>query len=169
VQEGDQVRFWAPQLGHKKATGTLRSWHDSTVAFGLVDDQQDALIPYRELTKLEVLEGKDRWRGAGMGAALGALAGGLVGMLIGNSAVEGCTEFMCEMNAFSYAGVGMLIGIGVGVPIGVQAAPDKWKRVNLPTEMGFPPYTQPWHKTTAFRIFTGLAGTLLLVATSGGN
>ncbi len=169
VQNGDQVRFWAQDLGHTKTRATLRSWYDSTVAFILVDDQQDAVVPFPHLTKLEVLTGKDRWRGAGMGAAIGGLAGGLLGMLIGNSAVEDCTEFMCEMSAIGYAGVGMLIGIGVGVPIGVEAAPDKWKRVDLPTEMGFPPYAQPWHKTTAFKIFTGVAGALLLIAMSSGS
>jgi len=161
------VRFWAPDLGHKKTRATLFRWSDSAVAFTVSADQREAYVPFQGLERMEVYGGKNHWKGALIGATLGGAVGTLVGMAVGNSAVEGCSGFMCELEAMNYMVVGGLIGTVIGTPFGVLAAPDRWQRVNLPTDMGFPPHRTPWHRSTAFQVFTGVAAALLLIATNG--
>lgn len=164
VPGGSRVRVWAPDLGVRRERAAVLTWHDSTVSFRPEASGGDTvLVPFRALRRLDVYVGKDRLRGGMVGAAIGGTVGMLVGTVIGNGAVQGCQEWLCELEALNYMAGGMAIGMALGVPVGVSAAPDKWARVDLPVAAGFPPYRPPVHETLAFRVVAAAAA---LVVTS---
>lgn len=47
---------------------------------------------------------------------------------------------------------GRRFGLGVSIPFPIL--PDRWERVDLPMEAGFPPYRKPYRETFAFRLIT---------------
>ena len=88
----------------------------------------------------------------------------LAGLLIGNAVVSDCREFLCELDALGYMFGGMLFGAGVGAGVGASYPPDRWVRVDLPVQAGFPPYRTPFHETFAFKLlYSGLGIALLAI------
>ena len=166
VPEGDTVRVWAPDFGLKKTKVTVLGWADSTVLFeGLRLPPDSLTIPFGGVTRLDVLRGKKSkglgiLRGAGIGGGIGVLAG----LLIGEVAVSGCTEAFCELDALNYMFGWMLLGAGVGAGVGASYPPDRWVRVDLPVQAGFPSYRTPFHETFVFKLLsTGLSIALLAI------
>ena len=83
----------------------------------------------------------------------------LAGLLIGNAVVSDCREFLCELDALGY-----MFGAGVGAGVGASYPPDRWVRVDLPVQAGFPPYRTPFHETFAFKLlYSGLGIALLAI------
>ncbi len=165
VSVGDTVRFWAPGIRINARTATVLPWEGTTAWFAAMGRQPDTLdVPFIRLTRLEVYEGKNHLQGALRGGAIGGGVGMLLGLIIGELAVSGCTEFLCELDAIGYMGGGLLIGTVTGITIGAASPPDRWRRVDLPVEAGFPPSTRPWHKSTGWVVFSTVLGLLVTVA-----
>lgn len=163
VPEGDTVRVWARDFGLKKTKVTVLGWADSTVLFESLRRPPDSLtIPFGGVTRLDVLRGKNKGRGIFRGAGIGGGIGVLAGFLIGTAAVSGCTEFLCELDALGYMFGGMLLGAGVGAGVGASYPPDRWVRVDLPVQAGFPPYRTPFHQTFVFRLLSAGVGIALM-------
>ena len=165
VPEGDTVRVWAPHFGLKKTKVTVLGWADSTVLFeGLRLPPDRLTIPFGGVTRLDVLRGK-KSKGLGIlrGAALGAGIGDVAGILIGIAAVSGCTEAFCKLDVLYYAAGGMLFGAAVGAAVGSAYPPDRWVRVDLPVEAGFPPYRTPFHETFAFKLLWVVGTSIAMV------
>lgn len=165
VPEGDTVRVWARGFGLKKTRVTVLGWADSTVLFESLRLPTDSLtIPFGSVTRLDVLRGKSKGLGIRRGFGIGGAIGMLSGLLIGTAAVSDCSEFLCELDALGYLFGGMLLGAGVGAGIGASYPLDRWVRVDLPVQAGFPPYRTPFHETFAFKLlYTGLSITLLAI------
>lgn len=159
VAAGDTVRVWAPDFGLKKTKSTVLGWSDSTVLVVRLRPPPDSVtIPFGGLYRLDLLRGKSRSRGLATGAGIGVVGGLLVGALVGQAAVSDCTEFLCGLDGLNYAFGGALIGAGIGAAVGAAHPPDRWERVELPTEAGFPPYRKPFHKTVAFSLIAVALG-----------
>ena len=156
VPEGDTVRVWARDFGLNKTKVTVLGWADSTVQFERLRLPPDSLtIPFGGVTRLDVLRGKNKALGIRRGATIGGGIGVLAGLLIGSAAgVSDCTEFLCGLDALNYVFGGMLLGAGVGAGVGASYPPDRWVRVNLPVQAGFPPYRTPFHETFVFRLLS---------------
>ncbi len=165
VPEGDTVRVWAREQNLKKTKLSVIGWSDSTAEFGrLTYPGGGVAVPFQSITRLEHLDGKDRFKGLANGAGIGGGAGVVFGLIIGQAAVSGCQEFLCELEAFSYAGVGMLVGGVLGAVVGVENPPDRWKRVDLPVSAGFPEYRKPFHETFAFHVVSAVLGVAIVAA-----
>lgn len=69
-----------------------------------------------------------------------------------------------KVTVLGYMFGGMLPGAGVGAGIGASYPPDRWVRVDLPVQAGFPPYRTPFHETFAFKLlYSGLGIALLAI------
>ncbi len=166
VPMGSEVRVWAPEMGFERETGRILAWRESTLWFQPAGAPGDTLrFPFGGVTRIDWHRGN---RSAGMGALKGAAIGGgvgmLLGMVIGQAAVSGCQEFLCGLDALNYWGAGWLIGAALGAGVGSANPPERWDRVQLPLEAGFPPRHTPWHQTWAFRLGSLAVSMLALAA-----
>lgn len=161
---GDTLRVHASRVALKRARVTFVAWDASTLRLHTTRGDATVAVPFPEVTRLDRYAGKNRLEGAIRGAAILGTVGMLTGWLIGKGAVSGCRELFCELGALKYMAAGTLAGVVIGAPMGATAlAPDRWRRVELPVELGFPVYRQPFHETVAFRVLW-FAGSLLLAA-----
>ncbi|MDH3495136.1 MAG: hypothetical protein OER21_00020 [Gemmatimonadota bacterium] len=163
---GDTIRVLAPGLHLRRAQSTFTRWTDTTLVVRVGSDTGITTIPFGALRRVEVYRGKNRLKGGLLGGAVGTSLGFLVGGLVGRGAVSGCAEFLCELEALEYAGIGALAGAVVGAAVGVAAAPDRWHRLDLPPSRGFAPDPTPFHQSIGFRLVTGLLSLAIIVATS---
>jgi hypothetical protein len=149
---GDTLRIHAPGAALKHARVTFSAWGDSTLRLQRRGDTT-VTVSFSQITRLDRYAGKDRLTGAINGIGIFGTIGMLAGLVIGKSAVSGCQGLFCEFDAFGYMAGGMLAGVAIGAPVGATAlAPDRWRRVELPVELGFPAYRTPVHETIAFRL-----------------
>lgn len=163
---GDTVRLLAPGLGLKRSRATFIAWTEGHLLIRPVLDTGTIAVPFAALRRVERYRGKNQLKGALLGGAVGTSLGFLVGSLVGRGAVSGCAEFLCELEALEYAGIGMVAGAVVGAAVGVAAAPDRWHRLDLPPSRGFAPDPTPFHQSIGFRLVTGLLSLAIIVATS---
>lgn len=164
---GDTLRLRAPEMRLRNTRVTFAGWQDSTLSVRTVRGDSTITVPFPLVARLDRYAGKNRLNGALRGAAILGTVGMLAGAVAGRSAVAGCREFLCEMEAFKYAAAGMFVGVAVGAPVGATAmAPDRWHRVELPVALGFPDYRKPFVETAAFRILWGVGSMLVLLAVS---
>src|SRR5688572_15851937 len=78
VHTGQRVRLWTPpELGGFHATSATVTAVDST-GFTVVIKDRTALVPFTDLTRMEVRRG---WRYLRRGALLGLVAGAVAGVL----------------------------------------------------------------------------------------
>ncbi len=165
VPVGDTVRVWAPRDNVKRVKATILPWEESTAKLLRLSVPTDSLdLPFSNITRLEVLRGRNTGRGILVGFGVGGTVGMLTGALIGAGAVSGCTGWFCEFDAFGYAAGGMLIGGVLGAVIGGANPPDRWTRVELPTWAGFPQYRKPFYETVAFKLALIVAPILFAAA-----
>lgn len=165
VAPGDTVRVWSSSLDLEARRATVLPWSAPVARFASTSEPFDSLaIPFSRLTRLDVLDGRNHARGILLGAAVGGSLGFLIGILVGEAAVRGCQEFLCGLEALNYAGGGFLIGGVLGGAIGAANPPARWRRVELPTEAGFPPYSIPWYNRIEIKILSLLLGAAVAVA-----
>ena len=145
VPVNDTVRVWASALSLKGDDGIITEWRDSTVLFSILGSEGGEIVPapFPLVTRLDVLRERSTAAGAWRGGTIGGGVGVLLGMLIGTAAVNNCVGSFCELEALSFMGGGMLIGIGFGALIGADNPGKRWERVDLPTAAGFPPTERP--------------------------
>lgn len=162
VPAGATVRVWARDYGLNKTRATVLGWSDTTGSFTKVAASGDSVVvPFRGITRIDQLQGKNTVLGFFRGAAIGGAFGMLVGGAAGESKVQGCSEFLCELEALDYMAAGLAIGAVGGGILGGAIPPDRWGRVSLPTSAGFPGNEKPFHDALAFQLLS--AGSLLLV------
>ena len=160
---GSRVRVWT--LYENLGEARVLEWGDSTLVLAPADAEADSLtVPFREISKLQVSWGRDMRRGIARGALFGSGAGIAIGLLVGAAAVNNCSELFCELDALGYMAGGMVIGGVIGGAVGATNPPERWVRVELPVEAGFPPYRKPFHETMGFRIASTVVGILISVA-----
>ncbi len=138
LPDSSSIRIWAPSADLKSERATFLEWRASSLGAIHAESGDSLDLAFPSITRVDLLQGKNVGMGVLMGASIGATVGGLVGLLVGNSAVSGCSGFLCELDALNYMAVGMGIGAVPGIAIGAAAPPDRWVRQSLPPEMGFP-------------------------------
>jgi hypothetical protein len=167
VAVGERIRVHAPRAALKHARVTFTSWGDSTLVVHAADGNATIAVPFAEVERLERYGGKDRLRGTLRGAGIFGTVGMLAGIVIGKAAVDGCSGAFCEFDAMGYMLGGAILGGVVGAPIGATAlAPDRWKRVSLPVELGFAPYRQSFFEGPAFRLLWAAGSAIVILAIS---
>ena len=130
----------------------------------LEKDSTVAAHPFNRVHGLEVYSGRGvsgkrvlRW------ASIGGGVGFLIGAVIGDASkpCDNCLDF----TALTYAITGMAIGLAGGAIAGAAIPVDKWRRVELPAEYGFPqPLTKSFLASTPGQILMGVASILVLAA-----
>lgn len=162
---GDTLRVHAPGIGLRRARVSFVAWDSVTLRLRRGPADTTVVVPFSEVMRLDWHDGKNRLQGALRGAGIFGTIGMLAGLWMGKSAVAGCREFLCEMDAFGYLAAGMLAGVAIGLPVGASAlAPDRWRRMELPVALGFPAYRQPFHETVTFRVIWLVGAALVSLA-----
>ena len=153
VPEGADVRVWAPTFGLRKARGSVLDWRQSALLFDRQSEGVADTVAFGGIKRLDIYLGKrSAGYGALRGAAWGMVVGWVLGALAGEAATSGCQEFLCGLDVLGYWAGGMVVGAAVGAGVGASQPPEHWERVDLPVSAGFPPYREPFYKSTAFRV-----------------
>lgn len=132
------IRIWAPETGLKGSKATFGAWADTALLAMRTRNREPLAVPFSDITRLDVRTHRSVGLGVLRGASVGGSVGMIVGLLVGMSATENCTGFLCGLEAFNYAGYGMLVGAGLGGVMGAAAPVDRWTRQELPRSQGFP-------------------------------
>ncbi len=164
LTEGVRIRLTAAVPEMSRQVGFYGGLLSDSLVLTLEKDSTVAAHPFNRVHGLEVYSGRGvsgkrvlRW------ASIGGGVGFLIGAVIGDASkpCDNCLDF----TALTYAITGMAIGLAGGAIAGAAIPVDKWRRVELPAEYGFPqPLTKSFLASTPGQILMGVASILVLAA-----
>ena len=132
---GQDIRLWAPSLGMVKERASVISWHAESLSMIQPSVTDSVDVPLDAIVRLEVLEGKSRWRGALLVGSIASVAGFAIGL-----AGRDCEAWddLCQggLGVCWYGGRGGLVGFLAGGLVGSQIPMDVWRRQELPDPSG---------------------------------
>ncbi len=132
VSEGARVKVFPSMAGAKPVTGKVAKLAYDTLVI-LPDGIGSALTFYSsDLRRIEVSRGKGETY-----TVIGFLGGLAVGIGLGLAACSGdeCDLYGSDLTALaiiSYAGLGGLVGVGVGALIDLVIIGERWKEADMP-------------------------------------
>lgn len=127
IATGTRVRVLAPSIFPERATATVLAAQNDTIVVARSDGAVSLSLPVSAIQKLEISEGRSRFKWAGLGALAGLFVGGYLGGTIGGK------DDTSGVGAAAGFFAGSILGVPGGAVLGALAAPERWVNYPLPS------------------------------------
>lgn len=124
---GTKVRVMAPRIFPERTTATVLAVQNDTIVMARSGGAVSFSVPLGDIQKLEISNGRSRFKWAGLGAVAGLFGGGIIGGSIGGQ--DDPTGLGAAAGFFA----GAIQGVLGGAIIGGLAAPERWVNYPLPS------------------------------------
>jgi hypothetical protein len=107
---------------NEKVVGRLAARSPERLAIETESGRAPVQIPYSQIARLQVSEGRNRGKGAGVGVLVGLVAAGAIYA----ATTSDCSEIDCGKRFALIAGP----SVAVGALVGLKVAPERWRNVD---------------------------------------